>query len=204
MTNGVQVTRRYELKERAERAAATRRRIVEAADALHRTIGFVDASISAVAREAGVQRLTVYRHFPTERELVGACAAHFFASNPVPDLEPLAAIGDPEERLGAALLALYRWYGSVEGNMANFLRDAPSKPFLYELGRPLFEYFEALRALLLRGWGVRGRRRTMVAAALGHAIGFSTWQSLVRGEGLRDEDAVGLVLATVVAAARPS
>jgi AcrR family transcriptional regulator len=196
--------RKYELRERAEKADATRRRIVEAANSLHATVGFVDATISAVAREAGVQRLTIYRHFPTERDLVGACAGHFFSSHPVPDLEPFAAMREPEQRLRRALLDLYGWYGSVEGNMANFLRDAPAKPFLYELGRPLFDYFEALRALLVRGWGVRGRRKALVGAAVGHATAFATWQSLVRQEQLRDEDAVELLVAATVAAAAPS
>jgi AcrR family transcriptional regulator len=193
--------RKYELRERAERQAETRRRIVEAANELHGTIGFVDATISAVAERAGVQRLTVYRHFATERDLVGACATHFFTSNPVPDLEPWTGIDDPEKRLRSALAALYAWFGSVEGNMANFLRDAPAKPFLYELGRPLFEYFQEVRRVLIVGWAVGGKRRRLVAAAIGHAVAFSTWHSLVREQGLRVEEAVGLALASVRAAA---
>lgn len=195
------MSRKYELKERAERQAETRRRIVEAANELHRTIGFADATISAVAERAGVQRLTVYRHFATERELVGACATHFFTTNPVPDPEPWTRIHDPEQRLSVALPALYAWFGSVEGNMANFLRDAPAKPFLYELGRPLFDYFGELRRVLGVGWGVGGKRRRLVVASIGHAIAFSTWHSLVRGEGLREEEAADLALASVRAAA---
>lgn len=194
-------TRKYELKERAERQAETRRRIVEAANELHRTLGFVDATISAVAERAGVQRLTIYRHFGTERDLVGACATHFFATNPLPDFEPWTEIADPEKRFRVALNALYEWFGAVEGNMANFLRDAPAKPFLYELGRPLLEFFAELRRVLAAGWGVSGKRRRLAEAAIGHAVAFPTWHSLVRDEGLRTEEAVELALASVRAAA---
>lgn len=194
-------TRKYELRERAERQAETRRRIVEAANELHGTIGFVDATISAVAEQAGVQRLTIYRHFGTERDLVGACATHFFTANPLPDLESWTKIANPEERFRVAVGALYRWFGNVEGNMANFLRDAPAKPFLYELGRPLFEYFDELQRVLAAGWRVSSKRRRLVAAAVGHAIAFTTWHSLVRAEGLRADDAVELMLASVRRAA---
>lgn len=78
---------------------------------LHGTVGF-GPSISAVAEPAGVQRLTVYRHFPTERELVEACAAHFFASDPLPDFHAWSRIREPERRLRAALAETYarpRW-----------------------------------------------------------------------------------------------
>ena len=61
--------RKYELKERARRQAETRQRIVEAAVDLHGTLGPARTTISAIAERAGVQRLTVYRHFPDELSL---------------------------------------------------------------------------------------------------------------------------------------
>ena len=60
------MARKYELKRRAESQAETRRRIVEAAVELHQTKGPGLTSISDVARLAGVQRNTLYRHFPDE------------------------------------------------------------------------------------------------------------------------------------------
>src|SRR3954469_20083307 len=77
-------TRKYELKKRAERQAETRRRIVEATEELHRTVGPARTTISEIAERAGVQRLTVYNHFPEERELFAACSAHFMAEVPPP------------------------------------------------------------------------------------------------------------------------
>lgn len=58
--------RKYELKKRAERLAETRRRITEATVELHRTVGPAATQINEVARRAGVQRMTVYNHFPDE------------------------------------------------------------------------------------------------------------------------------------------
>lgn len=182
---------------RAERKEDTRRRIVEAAEELHRTIGFAEANISAVARRAGVQRLTVYRHFPDERTLVGACAGHFFALHPLPDVRRWARIEDPERRLRDGLLELYAYYGRTEGNMANFIRDLSVVPFLPEIGAPMWRAFGAYREVLARGWRVRGQRRAELLAALGHALDFSTWRSLVREQGLEDRQAVKLMVRLV-------
>jgi AcrR family transcriptional regulator len=56
--------RKYEMKKRAERQRETRRRIVEATVELHRTHGPANTTISEIAQRAGVNRLTVYNHFP--------------------------------------------------------------------------------------------------------------------------------------------
>src|SRR3954470_17114477 len=77
--------RKYELRKRAEDVAATRRRITEAAVALHGGVGPARTTVSAVAKRAGVQRHTVYRHFPTDADLFAACSTHFAQVNPLPD-----------------------------------------------------------------------------------------------------------------------
>ena len=102
--------RKYELKERAERQAETRRRIVDAVVALHRQIGPARTTISAIAERAGVERLTVYRHFADESSLFAACSAHFATEVPPPDPALWSAIRQPRERLRAALLAFYAYY----------------------------------------------------------------------------------------------
>ena len=53
---------------------------------------------------------------------------------------------------------------------------------------------------LLRGRRGRGRARARVAAAIGHALAFPTWRSLVREQGLSDEEAVELMASLVVGA----
>lgn len=200
MNGGVHIPREYEQRRRAEQTAATRRRIVEAALELHGTIGFVDATFSAVAERAGVQRLTLYRHFPTERELVGACATHFFSEHRLPDSAAWRRVRDPRERLQTALGELYPYYRATQGPLGNFLRDAPVKPFLYELGAPLFEELGQMRAVLLRGWGRRGRRRRELEAAVALALAFPTWQSLTESQGLSDAEAAALAARMVAAA----
>ena len=54
-------------------------------------------------------------------------------------------------------------------------------------------YIAAARDLLLRGRPVRGRRRDETRAAIGHALAFTTWQSLTREQGLDDAQAAELM-----------
>ena len=178
--------RKYEQKERARRQAQTRQRIVEAAVDLHTSIGPARTTISGIAQRAGVERHTVYAHFPEESTLFRACSEHWEARHPLPDLEPLAAIEDPARRLRRALGDLYAWYESVEDDLALFLRDASVVPanaeVLAEMTLPLANLADGL---------AQGRpRRKSVKAAIGHALEFETWRSLVRRQGLARSQAV--------------
>ena len=87
--------RPYRLKKRAEAMSDTRQRITEAAMELHGTVGPARTTVSAVAERAGVQRHTVYRHFPTEDDLFAACSAHFDELHPWPDSEAWRREADP-------------------------------------------------------------------------------------------------------------
>src|SRR3954465_13764446 len=106
--------RRYELKKRAERLDETRRRILEATIELHRSVGPAATQISEIARRAGVQRLTVYNHFPDERSLLSACSAHWRALHPAPDPAAWKDVEDGPARLRLALGELYAWYRETE------------------------------------------------------------------------------------------
>src|SRR3954471_16099442 len=96
-------SRPYRQKLRAEQQAETRQRIVEAAVALHLERGPVQTSINAIAERAGVNRVTVYRHFPDTRTLLEACSAHAQRLHPPPDLGRWRAIEDPRRRTQVAL-----------------------------------------------------------------------------------------------------
>src|ERR687884_64780 len=102
--------RKYELKARAEAQQATRARIAAAAAELHEEVGIARTTVADIARRAGVQRLTVYNHFPDLQALLPACSAHWLAQHPLPGLEPALAIEGPAERLRAALRCVYGWY----------------------------------------------------------------------------------------------
>lgn len=192
--------RRYELKKRAEQQAETRRRIVEATVELHRTVGPAETRISEVARRAGVQRVTVYKHFPDDASLFAACSAHWVAQHPAPDPAPWRELADPGERLRAALRDLYAWFRETEPMTANVLRDAERLPSLggvLAAGRE--RYLAAVRELLGEPFRARGRRRELLAAALEAATDFHLWRAL---SPLGDEEAAELAAGLVELAAR--
>jgi AcrR family transcriptional regulator len=196
------MTRRYDMKRRGKRQEETRRRIVEATVELHKTIGMERTTISAIAEKAGVQRLTVYRHFPDERALFRACSGHWSAANPPPDPASWTQIPDPEERLRVALAEVYAYHRRTESMMVNIIRDAQVHPITREMAEPYFQHWERMRYVLATGWGTQDRRLAVLLAALGHALDFQTWRSLVREQGLDDERAVDLMVRMVRCAMR--
>src|SRR4051794_6581856 len=194
----VERKRPYRLKERAKKQEDTRRRITEATVELHRTVGAAKTTIKAIAERAGVERLTVYRHFPDEAELFAACSEHWIAQNPPPDPTRWKAIGgDPNDRrLRAALTELYAWYAGNESMLANNLRDASELPLLdAQLAgyRGFLDYAEDILAA--------GRRARRLHTALRHALDFETWRGLVRRQGRTNDEAVELMTVLVKAAA---
>ena len=122
------MTRRYTLRQRATRQAETRQRILDAAIALHGSIGPARTTISTVAARAGVQRLTVYHHFGDEGALFAACSGQWAAQNPPPDATIWARIAEPALRLRTALTALFAYWRRVEAMMVNILRDRTLAP----------------------------------------------------------------------------
>src|SRR6478672_7670777 len=122
------MSRPYTLGRRAEKQAQTQRRIVEAAVELHGRIGPAQTSLSMVAERAGVQRHTLYAHFPDERSLLMACSGLSFERDPLPDPTKWLAATPGEDRLRAGLTELYAWYGRNERLAACVLRDAEHHP----------------------------------------------------------------------------
>jgi AcrR family transcriptional regulator len=195
--------RKYELKKRAEQVGETRLRITEAAIELHGSVGPSRTTMSAVAERAGVERRTLYRHFPNEADLFAACSTHYFTANPWPDLGDWRAIRDPHQRLERALDELYAYYERTEPMFSNVLRDAEVVDFARVAVAPLDAYLDEAAEILTVGRRVRGRRRQLLTGALRHALAFSTWHSL-SGNGVGRSDAARLTAALVEAAARGS
>jgi AcrR family transcriptional regulator len=191
--------RKYELKKRAEQVDETRLRITEAAIELHGSVGPSRTTLSAVAERAGVERRTLYRHFPNEADLFAACSTHYFTANPWPDLGNWRAIRDPQQRLERALDELYAYYERTEPMFRNVLRDAEVVDFARAAVAPLDAYLEDAAEILIVGRQVRGRRRQLLRGALRHALAFSTWRSL-SANGIGRSDAVKLSTALVEAA----
>ncbi len=59
---------------------ATRQRIMEAATRLFGRVGYARATTRAIAAEAGVNEVTLFRHFGSKKGLLLACAENFVAS----------------------------------------------------------------------------------------------------------------------------
>ena len=191
--------RKYRMTKRQERVAETRRRITEATVELHRTVGPAATQISEIARRAGVQRVTVYNHFPDEGSLLAACSAHWRAQHPAPDAGRWRAESDAGARLRLGLGELFAWYRETEPMTANVLRDMEVVPAL----RPIIEnglrrYLELVHRTLTDPFGARGRRGERVAAATWAALDFHTWRAL---SPLGDSDAAALAALLVEGAA---
>ena len=193
--------RRYELRKRADAMQDTRRRITEAAVELHGSIGPARTTMTAVAERAGVQRQTVYRHFPTEEDLFVACSGHFAETHPWPDVEAWRAIADPAERLESALDELYAYYEVTEAMYTNLFRD---ETLVEPVGArlPHFRaYLDGAARVLAAGWDVPDQRRAILVAAARHAVDFNTWRSLARDGGVPRAGVVELASAMVTRAA---
>lgn len=189
------MARKYELKRRAERRDTTRRQIVDAAIALHGEVG-TGAPITAIAERAGVSRLTVYRHFPDERSLLSACTGTYFAAHPLPDANAWIAIPDPQVRLRTALAELYAYYRRHHVLLGRGEHEAPTNPILAEVMTPFVLVIGRMRDVLAEGWQHRSGSAGVVRAVIGHAVAFSTWESL-SAQGLGDADAVALMVSLV-------
>lgn len=174
----------------------TRRRIVEAVVELHEEIGPASTTITAIAQRAGVQRLTVYRHFPDDRALLHACSAHWAKDHPLPDPLSWTGIEEPAARLKAALRRLYDYFRDGAAMLESILPDEAEVPELAEVMAPWWEYMREVAGGLAAGWGVDGATQRLVRAAVGHTIAFPTWRSL-SNEGLTNEEAVSLMVALV-------
>jgi AcrR family transcriptional regulator len=199
MSLEIPTKRKYELKQRAEDMAETHLRITEAAIELHGSVGPSRTTLSAVAKRAGVERRTLYRHFPSEADLFAACSGHYFSANPWPELDAWRAIRDPQQRLERALDELYAYYERTEPMLSNVLRDAELVDFARDAVAPLRAYLDEAAEILAIGRRVRGRRRQLLEGALRHALAFSTWHSLATN-GIGRAEAVKLATALVDAA----
>lgn len=182
---------------RAEQIEQTRQRIVAAAVHLHGTVGPASTTIAGIAEQAGVTRLTVYRHFPDEETLFGACSAHWLAQQSLPDPDGWAEIGDPQERLKAGLTDLYRFYRNGEAMLSRIYRDKESLPETHR--NRINARDEHFASVLGKGWA-RSRRHK---AIIGHAISFWTWRSLCVEHQLSDREAVEAMVALLSNSGRP-
>jgi AcrR family transcriptional regulator len=187
--------RTYTLKRRAEQQAETRQRIVEAAFDLHSTVGPGLTTISMIAEQAGVQRHTVYAHFPDERSLFMACSGEVYERDPMPDARPWRAIGNSGERLRTGLTAIYGWYQRNAAVAGCVLRDAEYHALTREISAlRMGPFAETYREVL--GAKLNANQRALLALALS----FFTWRTLTRDGGLKLGAAVDAMVEAIESA----
>jgi AcrR family transcriptional regulator len=150
-----------------------------------------------VAERAGVQRHTLYAHFPDERSLLMACSALALKRDPLPDPAPWRSIDDRYERLRVGLTAIYCWFERGAELAACILRDAEIHPPVREtialrMGPTMAAYHETLGAKL------NAKQR----ALLGLALSFYTWRRLAREGGLTTSAAVAAMLKAIEGASK--
>ena len=189
------------MRKRADDIAETHQRIVEAAVHLHGTIGPAATTISALADEAEVTRLTVYRHFPDAGALFAACSQHWASGQVLPDPKTWSRLGDPAQRLRTGLTDLYRFYRDGEPMLTNVRRDHAALPV--EVLERTNATNARYRDLLLQPFAVRGARRKRLRAVIGHAVSFWTWRSLCLDQGLTNREAAEAMTLLALATAGP-
>jgi AcrR family transcriptional regulator len=180
----------------------TRLQITAATMRVHERLGPAATTVSAIADEAGVTRLTVYRHFPDDAALVLACSGHWGALHPRPDASRWATLDEPEERLRTALSETYTWARTAAPMMTKIYRDLDTMPAF--VAESLAADVQSRVAILAKGFRARGRAARRLDAALRHALHIWTWESLCVEGALDDDEAIELMVATVRAAVRPT
>ena len=182
------------MQRRVEQVDHTRQRIVEAAVSLHGSLGPARTTIAGVADAAGVTRVTVYRHFPDEEALYGACSAHWLSQQQAPDPSAWAALEDPLDRLEYGLTDLYRFYRDGSTMLTGIYRDWEALPEGQRQG--LREQNRSFRQVLQEPFSSTGGS-AVLGAAIGHATSFWTWHSLGHDNGLPNETSVTLMVRLV-------
>lgn len=183
--------RKLHLRVRALRQSETRLRITQAAVELHQQRGPLHTTITEIALRAGVERLTVYRHFPDEAALHQACQQHFFTAHPLPDLALWRKVSAFPNRLELGISELYEYWDQTREMFSSVLRDHEVDS--ERSGSGVVRFMSHASDALLDGEDVSGHRGLLLSAAVGHAVHFYTWRSLVQEHGLSHSDAVKLM-----------
>jgi AcrR family transcriptional regulator len=189
-------TRPYRMQRRAEHVDETRVRITEAAVRLHTTIGPAHTTIARIADEAGVTRLTVYRHFADADAVFNACMGHWSAQHPGPDPAAWRAVGDLQSRARLALEQISDWYEETADDLAPIERDIDAVPHSARVRRSarVEDWIDAIV-------GDAPDPSGLLRAVVGHVAAAATWRSLVRDQGLAPSVAVQLQVRWVLDAA---
>ena len=173
---------------RAAANAETRRRIVDAAIALHAQKGVLGTSWPDIAKRADVALGTVYRHFPSLDQLVPACTSENALRTKPPGPSILVGLTRPQERIGQFVQELFAFYGRTAPWTPRASIDRHEIPVLDTI---LSRREAALKALVEETLGPLRRRRHALEATLA-LTDFGVWRSLTHS-GLSTDAAARLI-----------
>lgn len=185
------------MRRRAEQVDETRQRITEAAVLLHTTVGPANTTIAGVAEEAGVTRLTVYRHFEDLDALFVACMGHWASLNPWPDIASWRQIEPLAERAPRAFTELYGWYEARHAELYPIYRDLGAMPESAQ--GALAAQMREIAAAVVGPMATEGPSVDVFTAVAAHFVDFWTWRSLVLEHGLASDRAAEAAVAMLLA-----
>lgn len=184
--------RRYRMSTRAEAAALTRERIVDAAMGLHAEQGALRTGWDDIAARAEVATSTVYRHFPSLDELVPACAETVFHISGLPSPEDadriFRGLSTPQARLERLIRGTCECYSKSEGWLHAARRESDLIPALQRA----VDVQQRSMELLIRA-AVGDDVATSTVKVLVALTDFSFWKSL-KESGLGESAATDAVV----------
>jgi AcrR family transcriptional regulator len=172
------MARAYNKTKRASKEEETRQRILGGAFELYCSVGPAATTISAVAAKASVQRLTVYRHFPNEADLLCGVIERWADENPMPGPQDWRTDIDAENWPIAILSMLYSYYSETSVLWPGILSDRTKLPELDRLMGQYDQQLETLKADILRHLPEARQRSALCQSVVSHAVQFTTWHSL--------------------------
>ena len=189
--------RAYSLGRRAETAAATRERIVDAAAALYEAHGVNSTTLQAIAQRADVSRGTVIHHFGSTGGVLDAVAVRILETLELPDEGIFHGAVDDESRLRAYVGAIVEFFQRSTGWWAVFMTEM-DRPELKAREAAYGEQMARLQAIAL-GDLATDREVNIVVGSLIHpgTIGGFSW--VLEQAGMGPAEGVDAIADVVVA-----
>ncbi len=179
---------------RAAHTAETKRRIVDAAVALHREQGALTTKPAEIAARANVALPTYYKYFPSLGTLVTACTARGRELIPPPSIDAIAALApDPALRIPQMVRTLFGYY---EARDPWLYAGRTEERFIPEV-RPVLERLRELRDAFVRAAFAQTEADRLIAAPITALVDYWAWRTLRRDVKLTQEEAIGGVTEAV-------
>lgn len=192
-------SRAYDNRTRLQQQAQLKDSIAAAAAELHAEKGALATSYAEIAQRAGVSLPTVYKHFPSQSQLIAACTGHVAAQAPqLPAGQILQA-----PTLAAAAQALVEAMDRMHAHFEPWQawREHRLIPALGELAAHRREQLTALIAQVLAQHAVGEARE--LAAVWETLLNFELWHRLVREHKLPRAAARRILIHLLLAACGP-